>query len=66
MEVRTVKPMVTETTARVGEVGAGAWVLYRGNFYVCLAPGLLAGPVGSSEVWLPLETEVQLVELRVN
>lgn len=60
-----VKPVVTEITARVGELGCGCWVLYRGNYYVTLGLGQLAGPIGSATVYLPLEMEVQLVELRV-
>ena len=60
-----VTPVVTEERCPAGQVGAGSWVLYRGHFYVCLYPGQLAGPVGSAAVTVPLDAEVQLVELRV-
>lgn len=59
-----VTPVVTDVRCSVGQLGAGSWVLYRGHFYVCLYPGQLAGPVGSVAVTVPLDAEVQLVELR--
>lgn len=64
MAAPVVMPVVTEQRCPAGQVGAGSWVLYRGHFYVCLYPGQLAGPVGSAAVTVPLDAEVQLVEMR--
>lgn len=64
MAVPMVTPVVTGERCPAGQLGAGSWVLYRGHFYVCLYPGQLAGPIGSAAVHVPLDAEVQLVELR--
>ena len=63
-QIRTVKPVITKTRIPVGELRPGEWALWQGNFYVCLVPGQLAGPVGSTDILLSYDTEVTLVELR--
>lgn len=47
--IRTVKPVVLGDV-EIEAVQLGEWVLYRGNFFMCIGACLLAGPVGSLNV----------------
>jgi len=61
-EIRTVKPVVGDEI--LGEtLPAGEWCLWRGHYYVVLGCCLLAGPVGSREVYLPAGEIVRRVRL---
>lgn len=61
-EIRTVKPVTGDEI--LGEtLQAGEWCLWRGHYYIVLGCGLLAGPVGSREVYLPAGEIVRRVRL---
>ncbi len=60
--VRSVRPVVQQAV-RIEEMNLGEWCLYRGNFYLCLGGGLLAGPVGSLGVRPQGGELVQRVEM---
>lgn len=61
-EIRMVKPVTGDEIP--GEtLQAGEWCLWRGHYYIVLGCGLLAGPMGSREVYLPAGEIVRRVRL---